>query len=116
MPKVTVIVPVYGVEKYIRECLDSVTRQTYRNLEIIVINDGTKDRSAVIAKEYANKDICIRVYDYINGGLSAARNRGLKLSIGKSVAFLDSYDCLIFNMYEEIIKNILNLRVDFINY
>ena len=96
--------------------MESAVNQTYQNLGIIVINNGTKDRSAVIAKEYANKDICIRVYDYINGGLSAARNRGLKLSIGKSVAFLDSYDCLIFNMYEEIIKNILNLRVDFINY
>ena len=67
-PLLSVIIPVYGVEKYIRECLDSVINQTYRNLEIIVINDGTRDKSAEIAKGYAKLDSRIKVYDFANGG------------------------------------------------
>ena len=63
---ISVIIPVYGVENYISQCLDSVVNQSYENLEIIVINDGTKDRSAELAKEYAKKDRRIRVYDYEN--------------------------------------------------
>ena len=91
---ISVIIPVYGVEKYIRQCLDSVVNQSYENLEIIVINDGTKDRSAEIAKEYAGKDRRIKVYDYENGGLSAARNRGLLLAKGEYISFVDSDDWL----------------------
>lgn len=75
-PLISVIIPVYGVEKYIAQCLESVISQTYKNLEIIVVNDGTKDRSAEIAKDYAAKDSRIKVYDFKNGGLSVARNRG----------------------------------------
>ena len=89
---ISVIIPVYGVEKYIRECLDSVIKQSYENLEIIVINDGTRDRSAEIAKEYAQKDNRVRVYDYENGGLSAARNRGLELAQGDYISFVDGDD------------------------
>ena len=84
-PLVSVIIPVYGVEKYIGQCLESVINQTYKNLEIIVINDGTKDRSADIAKEYAKKDSRIKVYDYENGGVSLARNRGMDFSKGEYI-------------------------------
>lgn len=91
---ISIIIPVYGVEKYISQCLDSVINQSYDNLEIIVINDGTKDRSAEIAKEYARKDHRIKVYDYENGGLSAARNRGLELAKGEYISFVDSDDWL----------------------
>ena len=73
-PLLSVIIPVYDVEKYVAECLESVMQQTYKNLEIIVINDGTKDKSAIIAKEYACIDNRIKVYDFDNGGLSVARN------------------------------------------
>lgn len=67
-PLVSVIIPVYGVERYIGKCLDTLINQTYRNLEILVINDGTKDKSADIAKSYAAKDKRIKVFDFENGG------------------------------------------------
>lgn len=102
-PLISVIIPVYGVEKYIAQCLESVINQTYDNLEIIVINDGTKDRSAEIAKEYAKKDRRIKVYDFENGGLSVARNRGLFVATGDYIAFLDSDDWLECNFYSTLL-------------
>ena len=77
---ISVIIPVYGVEKYIAQCLEYVINQTYKNLETIIINDGNKDRSAEIAKEYAAKDSRIKVYDFENGGVSVARNGGLEIA------------------------------------
>jgi Glycosyltransferases involved in cell wall biogenesis len=99
---ISVIMPVYGVEKYISQCLDSVVNQSYENLEIIVINDGTKDRSAEIAKEYARRDCRIKVYDYENGGLSVARNRGLELAKGEYISFVDSDDWLHPDFYKKL--------------
>lgn len=99
---ISVIIPVYGVEKYIRQCLDSVINQSYKNLEIIVINDGTKDRSAEIAKEYAVKDTRIKVYDYENGGVSTARNRGLELAKGDYISFVDGDDWLHPDFYKTL--------------
>ena len=98
-PLISVIIPVYGVEKYISQCLESVINQTYKNLEIIVVNDGTKDRSAEIAKEYAAKDSRIKVYDFKNGGLSVARNRGLEIAIGDYISYIDSDDWLDTKIY-----------------
>ena len=99
---ISVIIPVYGVENYISQCLDSVVNQSYENLEIIVINDGTKDRSAEIAKEYAQKDSRIRVYDYENGGLSVARNHGLDLAEGDYISFVDGDDWLEHDFYKKL--------------
>ncbi len=99
---ISVIIPVYGVENYIRQCLDSVLKQSYKNLEIIVINDGTRDRSAEIAKEYAQKDNRIKVYDYENGGVSAARNRGLELARGDYISFVDGDDWLHPDFYKKL--------------
>lgn len=99
---ISVIIPIYGVEKYVCQCLDSVINQSYKNLEIIVVNDGTKDRSAEIAGEYAQKDRRIRVYDYENGGLSVARNRGLKHAKGQYVSFVDSDDWLHPDFYKKL--------------
>lgn len=99
---ISVIIPVYGVEKYIHQCLDSIITQSYKNLEIIVINDGTRDRSAEIAKEYAQKDSRIRIYDYENGGLSVARNRGLDLAKGDYISFVDSDDWLHPDFYMKL--------------
>lgn len=73
-PLLSVIVPVYGTEHYIAECLTSIIKSTYKNLEVIVVNDGTKDKSAIIAKEMANEDNRVKVYDFPNGGMSVARN------------------------------------------
>ena len=113
-PLISVIIPVYGVEKYIAQCLESVINQTYSNLEIIVINDGTKDRSAEIAKEYAKKDSRVRVYDFENGGASAARNRGIKLANGEYIAFLDSDDWIEGQMYEKLVNEAIKSNADIV--
>lgn len=113
-PLLSVIVPVYGVEQYIKECLESIQKQTYHNIEIIVINDGTKDNSAIIAKKLANQDGRIRVYDFENGGLSVARNRGLKIAKGKYIAFIDSDDKIAPNMYKEMVTYLEKYNTDFV--
>ena len=77
-PLISVIVPVYNVEKYLRKCLDSICGQTYRNLEILCVNDGSTDGSAAILEEYAARDARIKVFTQPNRGLSAARNTGLE--------------------------------------
>lgn len=113
-PLISVIIPVYGVEKYIAQCLESVINQTYKNLEIIVINDGTKDRSANIAKEYAAKDSRIKVYDFKNGGLSVARNRGLEIATGEYISYLDSDDWLDTKMYETLLETAMKNEADMV--
>lgn len=113
-PLISVIIPVYGVEKYIAQCLESVIDQTYKNLEIIVINDGTKDRSAEIAKEYAAKDSRIKVYDFKNGGLSVARNRGLEIATGEYISYLDSDDWLDTKMYETLLETAMKNEADMV--
>ena len=113
-PLISVIIPVYGVEKYIAQCLESVINQTYKNLEIIVINDGTKDRSAEIAKEYATKDSRIKVYDFENGGLSVARNRGLEMATGDYISYIDSDDWIKKNMYETLLEAVMKNDADMV--
>lgn len=90
----SIIIPVYNVEKYLRECLESVLCQTYRDWEAICINDGSTDGSATILEEYAAKDSRFKVISQPNGGLSAARNSGLEAASGDYVLFLDSDDYL----------------------
>ena len=113
-PLISVIIPVYGVEKYISQCLESVINQTYKNLEVIVVNDGTKDRSAEIAKEYAAKDSRIKVYDFENGGLSVARNRGLEIATGEYISYLDSDDYLDTKMYETLLEAAMKNDADMV--
>lgn len=113
-PLISVIIPVYGVEKYISQCLESVINQTYKNLEIIVVNDGTKNRSADIAKEYAAKDSRIKVYDFQNGGLSVARNRGLEIATGEYISYLDSDDWLDTKMYETLLETAMKNEADMV--
>lgn len=113
-PLISVIIPVYGVEKYIAQSLESVINQTYKNLEIIVINDGTKDRSADIAKEYAAKDSRIKVYDFENGGVSLARNRGIKLANGEYIAYLDSDDWVDNKFYAVLLKAAMENDADMV--
>lgn len=100
--KISVIIPVYNVELYIRKCLDSVIFQTYRNLEIIIIDDGSKDNSRTICNEYAEKDSRIFVIHQDNAGLAAARNAGLDRASGEWIAFLDSDDWIEPEMYETL--------------
>lgn len=102
MAKVSVIVPVYNVEKYIKKCLDSLVNQTLEDIEIIVVNDGSKDSSIDIVKEYAKKHNNIKLYEKENGGLSDARNYGLQFATGKYIAFLDSDDYVDANLYKKM--------------
>lgn len=92
--KVSVIIPIYKVEKYLQNCVDSVINQTYSNLEIILVNDGSPDNCGNICDEYAKKDTRIKVIHKENGGLSSARNSGLEVATGEWITFVDSDDYL----------------------
>lgn len=92
--KISVIIPIYKVEKYLNRCIESVTDQTYKNLEIILVDDGSPDRCPEICEEWAKKDKRIKVIHKENGGLSDARNAGLKIAIGEYISFVDSDDWL----------------------
>ncbi len=108
----SVIVPVYNVEKYLRRCLESLVNQTYRDIEIICINDGSTDNSPKILEEYSKKSDKIIILDKTNGGLSSARNLGLSCAKGQYVAFVDSDDWVDFNYYEKLIKAIEKHNAD----
>lgn len=97
---ISVIVPVFNVEKYLYRCLDSVCGQTYTNLEIIVVDDGSTDQSPDICKKYAKADSRVQVIHKKNGGLSDARNAGLAVATGSYIGFVDSDDWIEPNMYE----------------
>lgn len=100
MKMVSVIVPIYKVEKYLRECVDSILASTYRNLEIILVDDGSPDRCPEICDQYAEQDARIRVIHQKNQGLIAARNAGLKIATGDYIGFVDSDDAISPVMYE----------------
>ncbi len=110
--KITVIIPVYNVEKFLRTCLDSVMNQTYQNLEIICVNEGSTDSSPEILKEYFEKDDRIIIINKENGGLSSARNAGLDAATGEYVAFLDSDDWISKNFCKELLKSIIKTHSD----
>ena len=101
---VSIIIPVYKTEKYLRRCIDSLINQTYPNLEIIAVNDGSPDNCLTILKEYETKDKRVVVYDKENGGANTARNYALSKASGNWVSFVDSDDWLDLNYYEELMK------------
>lgn len=111
-PLISVIIPVYNVEKYLRRCLDSVIVQTYRNLEIICVDDGSVDESGKICDQYAVRDARIKVIHQENQGPSAARNRGLDAAEGEYIAFVDSDDYILEDMYKKMLDKLLNYNVD----
>lgn len=102
LPLVSVIVPVYKTEKYLKKCLDSICNQSYKKLEIICVNDGSPDKSADILNEYAARDSRIRVINQENAGLSAARNSGLRVAKGDYITGVDSDDYLNEDIYSKI--------------
>ena len=110
--KITVIVPVYNVENYLDKCLDSLVNQTYKNLEIIVINDGSTDNSGIICQEYAQKDNRIVYIEKENGGQSEARNMSLDRITGSYVTFVDSDDWVELNYVENLYKKITEYQAD----
>ena len=103
MDKISIIIPIYNVEKYLARCLDSVINQTYKNLEIICVNDCSPDNSTKILEEYSEKDDRIRILNREkNGGLSAARNSGLEVATGEYIYFLDSDDWIATDFIEKM--------------
>lgn len=112
---ISIIVPIYKVEKYLNRCIDSIINQTYKNIEIILIDDGSPDNCGVICDEYARKDIRIKVIHKKNGGLSEARNYGIEASIGEYIIFVDSDDYISNNMCELLLKNALKNNADIVS-
>lgn len=92
--KISIVVPVYNVEYYLEACIRSIISQTYKNIEIILVDDGSKDRSGDICDLYAQKDLRIKVIHQINAGVSTARNEGIKIALGEYICFVDSDDKL----------------------
>lgn len=111
---VSVIIPIYNVQVYLDKCLLSVINQTYKNLEIILINDGSTDQSLNICEIYAKKDNRIRIINQANSGVSKARNKGLDLAKGDYIAFVDSDDYLELDMIEKMVNYINKNQVDII--
>ena len=101
---ISVIIPVYNVEKYLEKCVDSIINQTYKNLEIILVDDGATDNSGKMCDEFAKRDSRIKVIHKENGGLSDARNFGLDVATGEYIAFVDSDDFLDKDFYEYLMK------------
>lgn len=110
--KISVIIPVYKVEEYLPRCLDSIISQTYKNLEIILVDDGSPDKCGKICDEYAERDERIRVIHKENGGVAKARNTGLDAATGDYVGFVDSDDWIENDMYELLMKNALSYDAD----
>lgn len=110
--KVSVIVPVYKVEKYLHRCVDSILQQTYSNLEVILVDDGSPDNCGKICDDYAEKDSRILVVHQENLGCSSARNNGLDRSTGKFILFVDSDDYIHHKMIETMVNNLLETSSD----
>ena len=111
---ISVIVPIYNVEEYLGRCIESIINQTYQNIEIILVDDGSTDNSLSICKEYAIKDRRINIIHKENAGVSSARNIGLKKSKGEFVTFVDSDDYVKLTCFEKMIRGIKNNDVDMV--
>lgn len=111
-PKVSIIVPIYNVEKYLSRCLDSLIAQTLTEIEIVAVNDGSDDSSLDILREYESRDSRIKVINKPNGGVSSARNEGIKFANGDYLGFTDPDDWVDFKMYDEMHKNALAEKAD----
>ena len=102
MVKVSVIVPAYNVEGYINDCLESLVNQTLKEIEIIVVNDGSTDRTSEIISKFSAKDSRMKIINQENQGLSAARNNGMQQATGEYIGFVDSDDYIDLDFYEKL--------------
>ena len=112
MVEISIIVPIYNVEKYLKRCIDSILNQTFKEFELILVNDGSTDDCGKICDMYKSKDKRVKVIHKKNGGLSSARNVGLNVAKGKYVAFVDSDDYINKNMYEVLYSNAIKTNAD----
>lgn len=111
---ISVIIPVYNVESYLKRCLDSVINQSYQDLEIILIDDGSTDNSSKICDEYASNDPRVIVIHKQNAGQAAARNDGINIAKGEYIAFVDSDDWIELDMYELLMQAIIDTKADIV--
>ncbi len=114
MPSISVIVPVYNVEKYLAICIESIIRQSFRDIEILLLNDGSTDSSLEICNEYAKKDSRISVFSHSNRGLGPTRNRGISLACGEYLAFVDSDDYISDKGLELLYKKAVSINADIV--
>lgn len=114
MEKISVIIPVYNTEKFLKQCLGSVVNQTYKNLEILIVDDGSPDKSDAVYKQFALQDNRIKIIKQKNAGISAARNTGLKFASGQWVHFIDSDDYLDIDYYEKMMNAVYDVNPDII--
>jgi len=112
--KVSIIVPVYNSEKHIQQCIDSIINQTYKNLEIIVVNDGSTDKTLDILKNLNKKDKRVKIYSKQNSGVAETRNLGLDHATGEIIGFVDSDDTIEVNMYEQLVVCLENYKADIV--
>jgi CDP-glycerol glycerophosphotransferase len=113
MPRISVVVPVYNVEPYLETCLQSLARQTFEDLDVVLVDDGSTDRSADIAREFAARDRRFRLISQANGGLGKARNTGIEASDGEFLAFVDSDDLVPHDAYERLLGTLERTGSDF---
>lgn len=113
-PKISVVVPVYNVQNYLRECIESLMAQTYQNLEILLIDDGSTDDSGKICDEYVQRDSRFQVFHNNNQGVAAARNFALNFVTGEFVGFVDSDDKCELTMFESLVKAAIKFRADIV--
>ena len=112
MPKISIIVPVYNVEKYLERCIDSILNQTFKDIEIILIDDGSTDKSGLICDMYAKKDERIIVIHKVNGGQSEARNLGIEMAKGEFIGFVDGDDEIESDMYDVLYNIVIENNAD----
>lgn len=111
-PLISIIIPIYNVEKYLRRCIDSVINQTYKNIEILLVDDGSPDSSGEICEQYKKNDDRVYVFHKKNGGLSDARNYGIKYAKGKYITFIDSDDYIAKNYIEYLYTMIVKYHAE----
>ena len=114
MKKISIVIPIYNSERYLKRCIDSIVNQTYKNLEIILINDGSTDDSIKIIKNYQKKDNRIRIIDKSNTGVSDSRNMGIEMATGDFISFVDSDDTLDIHFFEHAIRFFDEEKVDIV--
>src|SRR5574344_2160891 len=114
MPKVSVIIPIYNVEKYLRQCLDSVVNQTLKDIEIICINDGSTDSTLSIIKEYATNDNRIKIIDKKNSGYGDSMNQGLDMATGDYIGIVESDDFAELNMFDKLYNKAIENNLDLV--
>ncbi|MDR7073361.1 glycosyltransferase [Fictibacillus barbaricus] len=113
-PVLSIVVPIYKVENYLENCINSILSQTYSDFELILVNDGSPDNCGEICEYYKRKDKRVKIIHKENGGVSSARNKGIEISKGEYIAFVDPDDTIEPNMYEVLLENALHLNADIV--